>query len=194
MEITKSDTQPSFAVPKYVWVLLGVLGVVAYFVGLNLPFLGPDEPRYAQVAREMFERGDWVTPTLGGFHWFEKPALLYWLEIVSYNIFGVNEFAARFGPTLFGLGTVRCRRADQPHLQNRRGPRAEAQRLQSARLEGIGSAPRHRVFPWRRLGGWLAEAVLETLRVSRDAWHGGHRSRLPSHRKGRPRSADGLRA
>ena len=50
--------------------------------------------------------GDWVTPTLGGFHWFEKPALLYWLQITSYNIFGVSEFAARFGSALFGLGTV----------------------------------------------------------------------------------------
>ncbi|MCV4633747.1 glycosyltransferase family 39 protein, partial [Escherichia coli] len=41
-----------------------------------------------------------------GFHWFEKPALLYWLQIVSYHLFGINEFAARFGPALFGLGTI----------------------------------------------------------------------------------------
>lgn len=106
MEITKLDTQPSYSVPKYVWVLLAILAVFAYFIGLNLPFLGPDEPRYAQVAREMFERGDWVTPTLGGFNWFEKPALLYWFEIASYNIFGVSEFAARLGPALCGIGTV----------------------------------------------------------------------------------------
>jgi 4-amino-4-deoxy-L-arabinose transferase-like glycosyltransferase len=77
-----------------------------YFFGLTVPLLGPDEPRYSQVAREMFERGDWITPTLGGFHWFEKPVLLYWLQIVSYNIFGVSEFSARFGSALFGLATV----------------------------------------------------------------------------------------
>ena len=59
------------------------------FLASTIPLVGPDEPRYAQVAREMFERGDWITPTLGGFHWFEKPALLYWLEIVSYKVFGV---------------------------------------------------------------------------------------------------------
>src|SRR5436189_4426529 len=88
------------------WILLVVLAFGAYFIGLNVPFLGPDEPRYAQVAREMFERGDWITPTLGGFDWFEKPALLYWLQIVGYKLFGVNEFAARFGSALFGLGTV----------------------------------------------------------------------------------------
>jgi len=80
--------------------------VAVYFFGLTLPLIGPDEPRYAQVAREMFERRDWITPTLGGYNWFEKPALLYWLEIASYNVFGVNEFAARFGSAIFGLGTV----------------------------------------------------------------------------------------
>lgn len=86
---------------------LFVAGIVlVYLAGLTLPLLGPDEPRYAQVAREMFERGDWVTPTLGGFYWFEKPALLYWLEIVAYHIFGVSEFSARVGPAVFGLGTI----------------------------------------------------------------------------------------
>jgi len=88
------------------WFVFFALTIFVYFFGLTIPLVGPDEPRYAQVAREMFERGDWVTPTLGGFNWFEKPALLYWLEIVSYHILGVNEFAARFGPALFGLGTV----------------------------------------------------------------------------------------
>src|SRR5688572_31410998 len=89
-----------------VWWILAVLTVFVYFYGLGMPLVGPDEPRYAQVAREMFERGDWITPTLGGFNWFEKPALLYWLQIVSYNLFGVSEFAARFGSSLFGIGTV----------------------------------------------------------------------------------------
>jgi 4-amino-4-deoxy-L-arabinose transferase-like glycosyltransferase len=88
------------------WVIAAVVIVAVYLFGLTIPLIGPDEPRYAQVAREMFERGDWVTPTLGGYDWFEKPALLYWLQIASYNIFGVSEFAARFGSALFGLGTI----------------------------------------------------------------------------------------
>lgn len=102
-EITKSDGRD---VPKFVWLALAALGLVTYFAGLNMPFVGPDEARYAQVAREMWQAEDWITPTLGGFHWFEKPALLYWLQIASYHIFGVSEFSARLGPALCGIGTV----------------------------------------------------------------------------------------
>ena len=105
-EITKTDDRTPQNTQKYVWLVLATLTVFVYFFGLTIPFLGPDEARYAQIAREMMDRGDWVTPTLGGFNWFEKPPLLYWLEMVSYKAFGINEFAARFGPSLFGLGTV----------------------------------------------------------------------------------------
>ncbi|MEO5860235.1 MAG: glycosyltransferase family 39 protein [Pyrinomonadaceae bacterium] len=104
-EVTKTQDQGPSRRTLYVWIFAGLI-VTVYFFGLTIPLVGPDEPRYAQVAREMWQAGDWVTPTLGGFHWFEKPALLYWLQIASYNIFGVGEFAARFGSALFGLGTI----------------------------------------------------------------------------------------
>jgi 4-amino-4-deoxy-L-arabinose transferase-like glycosyltransferase len=106
--MTKSNSAFRFPRPALVWLFLAIAAIIVYFSGLTVPLLGPDEPRYAQVAREMFERGDWITPTLGGFHWFEKPALLYWLEITAFNLFGVSEFSARLGSALFGLGTVAC--------------------------------------------------------------------------------------
>jgi 4-amino-4-deoxy-L-arabinose transferase-like glycosyltransferase len=93
---------------RWFWIVFAILTIAVYFSGLSVALVGPDEPRYAQVAREMFERGDWVTPTLGGFNWFEKPALLYWLQIASYHLFGVSEFAARFGSAIFGLATAAC--------------------------------------------------------------------------------------
>jgi len=106
-EITKTEVQTSQKTTgQFVWILFGFLIVFVYFFALDIPLLGPDEPRYAQVAREMLERGDWITPTLSGFNWFEKPPLLYWLEITSYKIFGITEFAARFGSAIFGLGTI----------------------------------------------------------------------------------------
>lgn len=107
-EITKSNSEGVLRVPSVVWMGVAIVAVLAYFLGLSIPLVGPDEPRYAQVAREMFERGDWITPTLGGSHWFEKPALLYWLEIAAYSILGPTEFAARLGPAIFGLATIAC--------------------------------------------------------------------------------------
>lgn len=107
-EITKTPSPTRSRESPYFWPVFAVATVIFYLFGLAIPLVGPDESRYAQVAREMFERGDWITPTLGGFNWFEKPALLYWMEIASYHIFGVTEFAARFGSALFGLGTILC--------------------------------------------------------------------------------------
>jgi 4-amino-4-deoxy-L-arabinose transferase-like glycosyltransferase len=92
---------------KREWLLLLSAAALAYFYGLGAaPFVGPDEPRYAQVAREMFERGDAVTPTLAGRTWFEKPALTYWAAVAGYKLFGVSEWAARLGSALCGLSTV----------------------------------------------------------------------------------------
>ena len=105
-EITTTDANAEYKLPPIAWIAFAGLALCAYFIGLDLPFLGPDEPRYAQVAVEMFNRGDWVTPTLGGHNWFEKPVLLYWYEILSFNIFGVSEFAARLGSAFSGLATV----------------------------------------------------------------------------------------
>ncbi|HVF44060.1 MAG TPA: phospholipid carrier-dependent glycosyltransferase [Pyrinomonadaceae bacterium] len=87
--------------------LLLLATALSYFYGLGrAPLLGADEPRYAQVAREMFERGDLVTPTLGGGAWFEKPALVYWSEMAGFRAFGVSEWSARLGAALAGWLTV----------------------------------------------------------------------------------------
>ena len=92
---------------KRVWLLLFFAVIVIYFYRLGaFPLLGPDEPRYAQVAREMFQRADLITPTLGGHTWFEKPALLYWIMMAAFSLYGSSEAAARLGPALFGLLTV----------------------------------------------------------------------------------------
>lgn len=98
--------QPSTLAKRGSLVLFLVI-VAFYFYGLGqLPLLGPDEPRYAQVAREMFLHGDLITPTLGGQLWFEKPALLYWMMIGSYQLFGVSEWSARLPSAISGILTV----------------------------------------------------------------------------------------
>jgi 4-amino-4-deoxy-L-arabinose transferase-like glycosyltransferase len=98
--------QPS-APAKRVYLVSFLIVIVIYLFGLGyLPLLGPDEPRYAQVAREMLMRGDLVTPTLGGHTWFEKPALLYWMIVGAAKVFGMNEWSARLGPAIGGLLTI----------------------------------------------------------------------------------------
>lgn len=75
--------------------LAGFCGIFFFFGLSYFGLLGADEPRYAQVAREMLTRHDWITPTLGGKPWLEKPVLYYWQAIIAYRIFGVSDWAAR---------------------------------------------------------------------------------------------------
>ena len=67
-----------------------------FFYGLGaFGLLGADEPRYAQIAREMLDRSDWITPTLQGKPWLEKPALYYWQAMLSFRVAGVSDQTAR---------------------------------------------------------------------------------------------------
>lgn len=75
-----------------VFILVAMLPVMAL-----MPFSDTTEPRYAEIARLMLERNDWITP------WFDldtpfwgKPPLSFWLQALSMKLFGVSEFAARF--------------------------------------------------------------------------------------------------
>ncbi|MEK6301486.1 MAG: glycosyltransferase family 39 protein [Acidobacteriota bacterium] len=86
--------------------LLALCGVIFFFGLGRVALLGPDEPRYAEVAREMFVSGDYISPRLCGCLWLEKPALLYWLAAASYQLLGVNEYAARLPSALAATLTV----------------------------------------------------------------------------------------
>lgn len=82
------------------------LGALTFFLLIfgtwELPLIGPDEPRYAEIGRSMALTGDWITPRLGGIDWFEKPALTYWLVAFGVKLLGSSEFAARIGVGLTG--------------------------------------------------------------------------------------------
>ncbi|HWZ97317.1 MAG TPA: glycosyltransferase family 39 protein [Candidatus Dormibacteraeota bacterium] len=84
--------------------LIVVTLAVCYFCNLGaIGFVGPDEPRYAWIARDMAETGDWVTPRLYGKPWFEKPVLYYWMAGASFKLFGVSEAAARLPSAICAL-------------------------------------------------------------------------------------------
>src|SRR5258708_27786680 len=66
-----------------------------FFYGIGqFGLIGADEPRYAQVAREMVERRDSITPTLGGHAWLENPPLYCWQAIYHYSVFAVPYASA----------------------------------------------------------------------------------------------------
>jgi 4-amino-4-deoxy-L-arabinose transferase-like glycosyltransferase len=54
------------------------------------------EARYAQISKEMMQSGDYLHPTLLGIKHFHKPPITYYITSIGYQIFGVNEFGARF--------------------------------------------------------------------------------------------------
>jgi hypothetical protein len=107
-----NDTTPSFEQTTRAISLRNVSRAVLIFVTLyvcyfshlgTLGLVGPDEPRYAWIARDMAESGDWVTPRLYGRPWFEKPVLYYWGAALSFKLFGVSEVTARLLSALCAL-------------------------------------------------------------------------------------------
>lgn len=79
-----------------------LLALFAFCLGLHLcgtwilPLVDRDEPRFAEAAREMRARGDWLVPTFNGAPRYDKPPLTYWLQIAAFRVFGETDFAARF--------------------------------------------------------------------------------------------------
>jgi 4-amino-4-deoxy-L-arabinose transferase len=85
---------------KYALLAIGLF-VTVYILPLGVrPLIIPDETRYAEVPREMVASGDWVTPRLDGFRYFEKPVLGYWLTAISTQVFGQTSFAVRLPAAL----------------------------------------------------------------------------------------------
>jgi 4-amino-4-deoxy-L-arabinose transferase-like glycosyltransferase len=90
-------------IPRLLW-LAFPLAYFLYFFGLTgAGMVGPDEPRYASVGREMARSGDWITPRLWGLPWFEKPALLYWMTGAAFRIGLGPDIAPRLPVALMSV-------------------------------------------------------------------------------------------
>lgn len=80
----------------YLPVLLIIVLTVSY-IRLGSPTLfDVDEAVFAEATKEMVESGNWLTPTYNGVNRYDKPILFYWMMALSYKVFGINEFGARF--------------------------------------------------------------------------------------------------
>ncbi len=86
------------------WVLLAcVLLVPALLINLGLMTFIDDEAIRALVALEMKLSGNYITPTLHGVFYYNKPPLFNWILLVFFEISGrFDEFTARI-PTVLAL-------------------------------------------------------------------------------------------
>src|SRR5579862_6504179 len=85
------------------WLILPLLFLYLLDLG-GAGFLGPDEPRYASIGREMARSHDFITPRLDGQPWFEKPPLLYWMVAIGRMAHLPDEWAARLPVALLSIG------------------------------------------------------------------------------------------
>lgn len=108
--VSDAAIDPSWNTRRALWLSLGALFLLSlplFFFRLGgWAFFDPDEGRYGEIPRAMLERGDFITPTLNGVGFFDKPPLLYWGIAFFYRVLGVSEGAARLVPALAALAAV----------------------------------------------------------------------------------------
>lgn len=105
--VNSTQAQSSFLARHWdTLLLLALMGILFFYKLGSYPLFDLDEPRYAEAAREMIERSNWITPYFNYELRFDKPVFFYWLIALSYKTFGVSEFAARFPSAVMGSLTV----------------------------------------------------------------------------------------
>jgi 4-amino-4-deoxy-L-arabinose transferase-like glycosyltransferase len=90
----------------FAWSLFAVFAIVSLALLAVRTLVPPDEGRYAEMAREMFASGDWITTRLNGIKYFEKPPLQTWMNALSFAVFGLGDWQARLWTGLCGIGGV----------------------------------------------------------------------------------------
>lgn len=139
-----------FAQPRTLWILslgwLCAIAVVTLFWGIgDIGLIDETEPLFVEASRQMLVTGDWVTPYFDNVTRFDKPPLIYWLMVLSFKVFGVNEWAARIPSAIAALAIVLL---SFYTLQQ-----------QSPRLSPANPSPNHNAQrPW--LAAWLGATLL----------------------------------
>lgn len=96
-------TSSPFDSPRTLWIIaIGFLLVWFYMLGART-LVPTDEGRYAEMAREMFVTGDWITLRLNGIKYFEKPPMQAWMNALTFELFGLGNWQARLWTGLCGL-------------------------------------------------------------------------------------------
>ena len=102
MRSSSPTRQAGLPVGMIVLIAIGVL--LVWFGTLDARhLLRPDEGRYAEISREMFATGDWVTIRYNALKYFEKPPFHMWVTTIAYELFGVGDWQARLCVALSGI-------------------------------------------------------------------------------------------
>jgi 4-amino-4-deoxy-L-arabinose transferase-like glycosyltransferase len=95
--------------PREIFLILILLSLCAILFFFHLgkdPLWDGDEGMHAATSKDMILSGDWITPTLNGEKFYDKPVLYNWFVALSLLVFGFDEFAARLPSALLGVGCV----------------------------------------------------------------------------------------
>jgi 4-amino-4-deoxy-L-arabinose transferase-like glycosyltransferase len=151
--------------------LFGIFLLFFYRLG-GYPLFDPDEPRYAETARQMIEHGHWITPWFNDAIRLDKPVLFYWMVAGAYRLLGVSEFSARFCSAATATLTVLMTYGFARHVLSRRAGLFSAVILATSLLfVGVGRM----AITDMTLTAWMTGATLclfLTLRRSPGWWAG----------------------
>jgi 4-amino-4-deoxy-L-arabinose transferase-like glycosyltransferase len=93
---------------KYYPACISIFALLLFFPGLGArDFWAPVEPRYGEIARVMFAKGEWIVPMVNGELYTDKPILFFWIALAAAKILGgVSEWTVRLPAALGGVGFV----------------------------------------------------------------------------------------
>ena len=91
-------------VKEHPYLVLGLLFALLFLAANQLLAVTDSaESNYALTAKEMIQSGDWLSPQIYGHYWYDKPIFYYWELALSFRLFGINEWAARFPAAVTGI-------------------------------------------------------------------------------------------
>jgi len=88
---------------QFILLVTIIIAIIWFSLLGHRDLIDPDEGRYAEIPREMVASGDWLTPRLNGFKYFEKPVLQYWVTAAAYTLLGESNTTSRLWPALIGF-------------------------------------------------------------------------------------------
>lgn len=84
-------------------IVIFVASLIMFYNLGSVPLFDPDEPVYAETAKEMIKFNDFLSPRIFGEFWYDKPPMYYWLVAAAFKLFGISEFTARVPSALLAV-------------------------------------------------------------------------------------------